>query len=152
MFESITKIEISASSVAWYGAIVATLSCTVALLNYWRDRARVKVKVSQGLFVYSGRLGDERQVIIEAVNHGRRIVTVTSVGFLLNDGNKLVITTHNNLQFPAEIHEGKAIQAFIPSLEVKAAIGRSRATITHAWYQDATGKIYKTKWKLSEKM
>ena len=146
MLGEVARIEISATAVAWYGAIVATLGLTVTVLNFFRDRSKIKVKVSQGLFVYKQGIGGERQIIIEAINRGRRTVTVTSVGLSLSDGNKLVITEHMNFRFPFEIQEGKAIQAFIDVNDVKSAIGKQGTRVTNAWYQDATGKIYRSRW------
>jgi hypothetical protein len=152
MLDDVFKIEISASAVAWYGAIVATIGGLVGLLNYLRDRARVKVKVSQGMFVYKQGLGNELQVIIQAINFGRRPITMTSVGFALDNKHKLVITSHTNITFPVEVHEGKSIEAFISNEDVKMATNEVNAKIKNAWFQDATGKVYRKKWKLDKKL
>ena len=49
MIEKLINIEISATTVAWYGAIVATISVAVALFNYLRDRARIRINYRKNM-------------------------------------------------------------------------------------------------------
>ena len=148
MTDQIFKIEISAGVVAWYGAIVATLSAFILFLNYLRDRGRIKVKLSQGFLAYGSNLGKDVQLFIEAINVGRRPVTLTSVGFSLKNGKQLVIIKPEPINFPYELQEGKSIQVWVDKNDIFQSVPREKTKITCAWYRDATGKIYKTKFRI----
>ncbi|MDD5638893.1 MAG: hypothetical protein PHO28_03240 [Candidatus Pacebacteria bacterium] len=68
MFNQLLTIEISASSVVWYEIIIATFSMFVSLLNYLRDKGRIKVKLSKGLLA-CGYFSDKNvKIFIEAIN------------------------------------------------------------------------------------
>ena len=77
------KLEVTASSVAWYGAIVATISVIISLLNFLSDKERIKVKYKRGMRITPG---DDRYdentdyTLIEVVNLSKRPVTVKSIG------------------------------------------------------------------------
>ena len=59
------KIEITAITVAWYGAIVATASIFLSLYNVLRDRARIKIKFRRRNTGTHTRLIFERGNILE---------------------------------------------------------------------------------------
>lgn len=148
MFDQIFKIEISASAVAWYGATVATLSAIIAFLNYLRDKARVKVKISQGFIAYGDHLGDKVQIFIEAINVGRRPVTLSGAGLALKNGKQLVVMRPEIISFPYELQEGKSVQVWVDKNYIFQEVTKGKTKITHAWYRDATGKIHKTKFRI----
>lgn len=148
MFDQIPTIEISASAVAWYGAIVATFSAFILLLNYLRDRGRIKVKLSQGFLVYGPRLGEDVQIFIEAINIGRRTVTLSGAGFSLKNGRQIVVINPEPINFPYELQEGKSIQIWINKNDIFQEAAKEKTKIAHAWYRDATGKVYKTKFHI----
>ena len=148
MPDQLLIIKISASAVAWYGAIVATFSAFILLLNYLRDRGRIKVKLSQGFLAYGPNLEKDVQIFIEAINVGRRPVTLTGVGFSLKNGRQLVIIKPEPINFPYELQEGKSIQVWVDKNDIFQDATREKTKITCAWYRDATGKIYKTKFRI----
>ena len=151
MLDSIIKIEVSASAVAWYGAIVATASLLIILFGYLRDRAKIKVRLSQGFLVYDNQLGDQDQVFIEAINVGRRTVTLNGAGFLLNNGMKMTMMDPQNIRFPYELEEGKSIQVYTEKVGLFRDAEKMKAKITHAWCRDETGRTYKTRFRLTGK-
>lgn len=151
MFDQIFKIEISANAVAWYGAIVATIVAVVAVLGYLKDRAKIKVKISNGLLGYGDRLGDNVQIFIEAINVGRRPVTLKGAGFSLKNKENIVILRPEPINFPYELQEGKSVQIWTDRDGLLRDAAKENTRITHAWYRDATGKIYKTKFPFSQK-
>ncbi len=53
------KIEITASTVAWYAAIVATISAFFSGFNMWRDRPRIKISLKKNMKIYPADIGDE---------------------------------------------------------------------------------------------
>jgi hypothetical protein len=151
MFNQILKIEISANTVAWYGAIVATISAVVIILNYLRDRGKIKVKISEGFIIPSSYLGHNIQIFIEAINIGRRPVTLAGVGFTLKNKKFLIIPKPINISFPYELKEGKAVQVFTDEKELLENAKKENSEIVWAWYRDATGRVYKEKFKSREK-
>ena len=52
MIGEIIKLEISATSVAWYGAIVATASVIATGYNVLRDRAKLRIDIKPNMKVY----------------------------------------------------------------------------------------------------
>jgi len=78
------RIEITAQSVAWYGAIVATMAAVCSIVNLLRDRAKLRVEVKPNMKVFpAGPEYDKDKVYItvRVVNAGRRPATVTHVWF-----------------------------------------------------------------------
>lgn len=148
MFDQIFKIEISASAVAWYGATVATLSAIIAFLNYLRDKARVKVKISQGFLAYKDHLEDNVQIFIEAINVGRRPVTLSGAGLALKNGKQLVLMRPEIISFPYELQEGKSVKVWVDKNYIFQEVTKEKTKITYAWYRDATGKIHNTKFRI----
>src|SRR3989339_531961 len=95
------KIEISANAVAWYGAIIATLSIILSFLNYFRDKAKIKVKISQRILAYKNHnLGNELQILIEAINIGRRAITLSGAGLTLKNRENISIIGQDVIKFP----------------------------------------------------
>ena len=42
-------LTITAGAVAWYAAIVSTMSSTIQFANYLRDRVHIKIKVQRNM-------------------------------------------------------------------------------------------------------
>ena len=145
MFDEILKIDMSANTVAWYGAIVSTIAIIFNILSYLRDRSKVKVKISQGLLGYSHHTENNLQIFIEAINIGRRLVTLTGVGFSLKNRKNLYILEPKSIRFPCELQEGKSVQVWTDKKTLLRDVRKEKTSIQHAWYKDATGKFYKTK-------
>ena len=92
------SLTISASTVAWYAAIVATISAIGIGYGVWRDRACLRIeakpnrKLSQPLLNYPT---DRTYIFIEVANTGRRPISLNGWPyFLLKDKRtecKLVI-------------------------------------------------------------
>ena len=75
------NISVSASAVAWYGAVVATVGFLVSLYNVWRDRARVKLDYSWNNFIVGDPTKEDVEYLsVDVTNIGRRPVKITHVG------------------------------------------------------------------------
>ncbi len=124
------SFQITASAVAWYGAIVATISLLISLYKVWVDRSNVEVYGWPNAIIQ----GDNRKhVFIEVVNNGRRPVTITKMGLTLYDGKKAIVVGSLKDQ---ELTEGRrtavtTYQDFDPN------------SIKYLWALDASGKMYK---------
>lgn len=80
MLDKTLDITISATTVAWYGAIVATVSAFIAISNYFRDRARIKIKYRKDVKVTAGPGPYDPNKIyfnITVINKGRRPVNIS---------------------------------------------------------------------------
>jgi len=151
MFNNIFKIEISANVVAWYGAIIATFSIILAFLNYFRDRTKIKVKISQGFFTYGNNLGKEVNIFIEAMNVGRHPVTLTGAGLTLKNGKQMFVIRPELISFPYELQEGKSVQVSLDRNETFQEAEKENSKISYAWYRVATDKVYKAKFRMKNK-
>src|SRR5258708_4768372 len=74
-------LSISGSVVAAYAAVVSTITGAVQVVNYFRDRAHIVIRVQRDMEM----IGDPRYkgislTIMNVVNAGRRPITITSVG------------------------------------------------------------------------
>jgi len=75
------SIQISASAVAWYAAIVSTLSLAASLYLGWRDRARIRISISPNMMVRNVPQYDPNKTYIDITvrNRGRRPVKIQTV-------------------------------------------------------------------------
>lgn len=76
------SLQISANTVAWYGAIVATFGGLVSIYNVLRDRARIKIKYEPNMFIIGGssRYKDGvKYLSISVINKGRRPIRIEQV-------------------------------------------------------------------------
>lgn len=147
---------ISASTVAWYAAIVSTIGVMIALasafisfLNYRADKRRLKVSISRGFL--SG-VGDEStKLFFKAANVGKRPVTIQSVGMGLGGRTNLILMSTPMLKLPYTIKEGDSAQTWSDHAELIQQLKRSKKTIRDiktVWFSDSTGEVYNRKVKL----
>lgn len=146
------KIEITASAVAWYGAIVATISVIISsiYLGYmvWKDKRKIKIKISEGIIV-PNYYGEDVKIMIEAINTGNRMITLSQVGFSLSNKKHLFIFSKpNTWVLPVELKGGKSFMAWIDKNVIVEDVKKSGAKIKYAWYRDATGKYFKKQYRL----
>ncbi|MFZ2593760.1 MAG: hypothetical protein WAX38_03240 [Minisyncoccia bacterium] len=132
------SINITGELVAWYGAVIATFAFTLALAQYFRDRTKIVVHISKGFLASSP---SNTKVFITAQNHGRNLVTLTSVGLILRDGNNIQLIYPENISFPYKLNAGESVETFFDKNEIV----QYRDEIKCARYTDALGKKYKAK-------
>ena len=146
MLDQIFQIEISASAVAWYGAIVATGSFGIGFFTFLRDRSKVKLQVSLAF------LTDTRtwMIGVRAINTGRRVVTLAGAGFETTNGKQIVSICNNpvSVTFPYELREGTSASVMFETEDLKQQLKEEHLVIKYAWYRDATGKLYKKRFRL----
>ena len=142
-------LNISASAVAWYAAIVSTAGVIVALLNFMADKRRLRVKASHGLLV--GVNDDSTKIFISVANIGKRPVSISSVGFTVKGGDDMVLTTTPNLNLPKTLKEGAGVQTWMNHEEFVRVLARGdRAVedVAYTWCRDSTGKVYRSRFTL----
>jgi len=145
------EVNISANAVAWYGAIVASVSVLLATFSYIGDKRKIKVRVSHGLFMgHSLSLDEKMTVFLNAANTGKRPVTISSAGFRFKDGQDIVLTETPNLRLPFTIEEGRSCQTWIEKSSLLKAMKHEKSRIKFGWYRDSTGKLYKGKYRIND--
>ena len=87
------SFQITASSVAWYGAIVATISVLVSAINLWIDRPRILIKYSWDNYLVTEDLDRDKdeKFVITVINKGRRALVVSNVGVASKKGGGLLV-------------------------------------------------------------
>lgn len=149
-------INITANMVAAYAAIVSTVTASVQLANYLRDRARVKVEVLfNRVIVGDPRYRDRKLIQVTVTNIGRRPITVTGI----NVTRLYPCPTHyvlTDIQPPApkQLTEGEYVMAFVPQADMvlseirswnaSTSIGRTFSCHQAPWYKR---KLSDRQWK-----
>lgn len=146
MILPLIKIEVSANSVAWYGAILATGSLVVSILNFLKDRRKVKVKISDGWLIPRNNPwgSDEKKIFIAAENHGKRPVILNQVGFILSNKSSLIMPLPKNISFPYKLNEGESVSTFFEKVDLVKPTQEGNV-IKYGFYIDSIGNKYKTK-------
>ena len=85
------SITITATSVAWYAAIISTLVLALQAINFWRDRVIVVLDIKPDIRVYGSGMHkeDTDYVSITVRNKGKRTVTIQSVGYITKGKKEL---------------------------------------------------------------
>src|SRR3989344_7300708 len=84
------QLNISAGTVAWYGAIIATIGFTLSAYNILRDKAHVKLNYG---WDYKMLGSDTEYFKTEVINKGRRPVKITHVGARFHDDSRTMLFT-----------------------------------------------------------
>ena len=77
------NITVSATTVAWYAALIGSFGGIKALIDIWNDRGRIKIVYKPGMVIRNARgMYDENKKYLstEVINKGRRPVKITHVG------------------------------------------------------------------------
>ncbi|SRR5258708_6977159 len=133
-----TPTNIPTLIVAIYAAVISTMTGIAQVMNYRRDRDKIKVTVQRDMQMYGDlRFADMTLTIVKVANAGRRPVTITSVGFERLFPNKHGVFTTINPDLPYELTEGKYLVA-----QVNQA-GLDFDVIQCWWATDAVGRTHR---------
>ncbi|MEX0924415.1 MAG: hypothetical protein WDZ82_00525 [Candidatus Paceibacterota bacterium] len=137
----IVQIEITASAVAWYAAIVATLVGIAQIVAVWRDRKHVKIKIEKGIRIMGpdgpGPYEENTDyVAIRIINAGRREVSILTAGASLLKGGQLIPTDILKAG-TVTLGEGKRYDAFVKQEQLDFS------QIAYFYVTDATDSTYK---------
>jgi hypothetical protein len=149
--------------VAIYAAVVSTVTGLVQLLNYRRDRDKIKITVQKNMRIYGDpRYADKTLTIVKVVNAGRRPVTITSIGVECLFPNPHGVFPDTNPNLPYELTEGKYLVAqanqegldfsIIQCWFVCDALGRTHRLSAAPWHKRWVSNYrLKRKWKQEKK-
>jgi hypothetical protein len=131
-------LTISATVVAWYAAIVSTVSSAIQFANFLRDRPHVKLVVQKNMKILSDPRHPEEMIhtIVMAANAGRRPLTITAIGLLYLD-NLGIAFLDTQPRLPTELTEGKRVHAYLNQGDLN--FGK----ISHFYACDATGREFR---------
>jgi len=91
MLKNIITIQISVNTVAWYGAIIATVGFIMSTYNILRDKAKIKIKYEPNMYIHGGESlnypGGVEHLSISVINRGRRPIRIEAA-YLKILGNK----------------------------------------------------------------
>lgn len=142
-------ISVSAETIAWYAAIMATCSVILTFLKYLNDRVNVVLKCRADYRI--GGQGDLHPykrdtdyVVITVINKGKRPITIKSVHYVLKhkkDKCKRGILTDSLIQPFRKIQGGESTDYL---LEQKYA---DLDNVKYFIAYDATGRAYRGKLK-----
>jgi len=143
MDSNLFKLEISASAVAWYGAIVATVGILVSLYNVLRDRARIKIKFQRDMQIIGPQpVYDPNKTYfnITVINKGRRPVNITKAAIrTIGRERKYALLSDS---FSA--HRNRVLNESNPTTEFM--MEQIEDLLANAWFicvYDATGRAYR---------
>jgi len=149
MFDQIIKIEISADTVAWYGAIVATTSLLIGVYKVWIDQPRLKFSVAREYEIWGTDTdGSFKNIepgkafwMIQIANIGRRSIILNSIGVEWRDkkGGALISRDYNGPVQRFELKPGNSRKIVINS----ALIDINR--VKNIYARDTTGKSHRHK-------
>jgi hypothetical protein len=150
------KIDIGASTVAWYGAVVATLGGIKAINDLLNDRGRLKITFQTDMMLVGGNNVKEDQIAIHVTNKSKRPAKITHVGMRsLPDWNRALLW-HNEAprvlteEDPATVYvkpqKGLALES-LWFVYVVDARGRE-----YHWYKKRTGRLKWWQYKLSSRL
>jgi hypothetical protein len=136
------QIEITATAVAWYGAIVATISGIVSALNFFRDRAKVKIQYQRDMIVVGKSVysPDKTYFNITVINNGRRPVNITKAALRTLSGKKKFAVLSDSFSD----HRKRILTEESPVCEF--LMEQDENLLKGAWYisvYDAAGNVYK---------
>jgi hypothetical protein len=107
---------------AIWGAILSTILAILKIVEFYKDRANIKVRVKGGYYVYPANhpknpYGDKSLVSITASNNGRRNVTLKKAGLLMPRGGKYLVPVGSIKSI--ELSEGKSHDYELSEDEIK---------------------------------
>ncbi len=117
-------ITISANVVAWYGAIVATVSGLMGGYAIWRDRTKLKVSVSPSMNIMplpSGSDPNAAFVVVKVANVGRRPIHLENAHFKPRTKGKKWLVVFTPWRPGPILNEGQSATTFVDRSELSLA-------------------------------
>ena len=137
------------TAIAVYGAVLATLgfglSIWLGIAELRRYRPRVKITASVGNLFDRNLVGSEQMILVEALNIGGGPLTITGVGWLLDNGRKAQFIRPYKLSFPVVLLERKKLTFYFPCRWL--GIYKDFDRIVGAFFQDEMGNTWKCRIK-----
>lgn len=88
------SIQISANSVAWYGAILSTFGAVFSFYSLWKDRGKLKITYQKNMRVMNARYPfteEKDYFIVHITNTGRRPIAIGNVAIQYVTGENFLL-------------------------------------------------------------
>ncbi len=121
--------------IALYGALVSTIAIGWNIFNNLQDKPKVKVIAKLGFLTFGKELS-EPQLIVTAINKGKRSVYLSSMGLRSGRDDLLNLKT---IGLPCELKGGSSHSEWFEAKDLK------NRQFDFGWYRDQTGKLYKSR-------
>jgi hypothetical protein len=136
------KVEITANVISWYAAIFSTIGIIFGILNYYRDRSKIKVTYKIGWRIINAvppYKENTDYISIGVLNIGRRQITIEKAGYYALHG-KSAIASESFLRGPIKLNEGESVEYLI---EQKLVDLRD---VAYFYGYDQIGRIFRTRY------
>lgn len=124
---------------AWYGAVMSTVSLILAAYIGLRDRARIGITVSANQIIIGdpARSNKKPHFVVRVANLGRRVVHIESIFLTRRDSKEALLLTDVAQQASNEIPEGKSLsyvveQDYLSTIALDRGMVRDQAG--RKWY------------------
>lgn len=145
-------MEIVAFWIAIWGAIWSTVLGVIRFIEFRRNRANIRVKVTYAYSIYGDTVSRNVHLCLTAINRGRRRTKLEAAGLSLSDGGTIpfVSDVFGN-RFPKELDGTDSTEVLFDVSGIKNVLKENPGLyITHAWFRDRIGNYHNC--KLSTKM
>lgn len=134
------SIEVTASAVAWYAAIISTMLMVIQIVNIVRDRVNVVLDITPNIRALgSGKYKEDTDYIMITVrNRGKRTVTIQSVGYVTKAKKDLNGLLTDSME-TKELMDGKSTTYLVDQSLINAN------KIKHFVAYDQAGRAFKGK-------
>lgn len=143
------NIHISGTVLAIYGAVLSTITAAVQVVNHYRDRVHLRIRVQSNMETMGDPYYDGKTLVIMYVsNAGRRPITITGVGAYRLFPHKPFVIIDSRPQCPVEITEGKQLTAFMDQSQLDLSVMESweAYTATGSTFRFAVAPWYRRWW------
>jgi hypothetical protein len=137
-------LTITADVVAWYAAIVATISVAVNAYGAWRDRSHLVVTARSGYRVTAGAHGyspEKLYISVTVANRGRRPATVSHVWLDVKGMEEKILLNDSLLHGSRELKEGAATTYALDQSSVQLE------NVNYVYAGDQTGRKWRGRLK-----
>lgn len=139
IFLGVISINITAETVAWYAAIIATFSAIKVVYDILTDRRKIKLSYRTDVRVQGGDYNpNEEQFCLEIVNTGKRVVKIINAGYFEKNGKKCILSDSLfNLENRILTDSNPSTSYLLPLKDIE---------LDKLWYLyalDGRGKVYK---------
>ena len=135
---------------AIWGAVLSTALFIIKIIEFRRDRATIRVSATYGLMpVGLDPLADDVQdiIVLQAVNVGRRPITLTSAYLPLSDGRSILALRSLRTPLPCTLNESEECGLYI-SIESIREVEEEGVQVIAVAFRDSANKEYRRKFRV----
>jgi len=134
-------------AIALYGALLSTVLGVLSILRYLAERVRIRPSAWYGISDMGVYPEPRDVVILQAVNVGKRPVTLVSGSLVLADGRHLIPNPpcRSDSSLPCKLEEGDVCTLWAPAEAVTEAERQSPSKVVAVCFRDAANREFRSK-------